>query len=223
MYNVHVERSAGYAGIAFVVISVIGLFIYGVPPNVGTPAGGLEDFIASHRGTWLFGAWLTLPESAFFIWFIVQLRAYLRAAPGLDDGLPTYMLISGVGAAALALVTAMLQATLGFRPQDIGLASVRVLFDTYTMASVFIFVPLTIMVFAASHSGRRHGTFPGWIIGLGYLAAAGAAIKTLSLFFTQGPMQLGGVGSMIFGILPLMVWLLAVSWVLIQLPRESPG
>jgi hypothetical protein len=117
----------------------------------------------------------------------------------------------------------MLQATLGFRPQDIGLASVRLLFDAYTMSSVFIFVPLTIMVFAASHSGRRHGTLPSWIVTLGYLAAIGAGIKTLSLFFTHGAMQLGGVGSMLFGILPLMVWLLAVSWVLIQLPRQGPG
>lgn len=221
MYNVRVERSAGYAGIAFVIISVVGLFVYGVPPTVGTPAATLVDFVAGHRGTWLLAAWLTLPESAFFLWFLVQLRSFLRMVPGLDDGLPTYMMIAGVAAATMALVTATLQATLGFRPQDIGLGSVRVLFDTYTMASVFIFVPLTVMVFAASHSGRRHGTLPDWIVWLGYLSALGAAVKTLSLFFTHGAMQLGGLGSMLFGILPLMIWLLAVSWVLITHPRES--
>ena len=220
MYNVRVERSAGYAGIAFVIISVVGLFVYGVPPTVGTPAATLVDFVAQHRSTWLLAAWLTLPESAFFLWFLVQLRSFLRMVPGLDDGLPTYMMIAGVAAAAMALLTAMLQATLGFRPQDIGLGSVRVLFDTYTMASVFLFVPLTVMVFAASHSGGRHGTLPAWVVGLGYLSALGAAMKTFSLFFTRGPMQLGGLGSMLFGILPLMVWLLAVSWVLISHPAK---
>ena len=218
MYNVHVERSAGYAGIAFVVISVIGLFIYGIPPLITWPAADIATFVEMHRSTWIFGAWLTLPESAFFMWFIVQLRAYLRLVPGLDDGLPTYMLIAGIGAAAMALFTAMLQAVLGFRPQDIGLISVRLLFDTYTMSSVFIFIPLTIMLFAASHSARRHETFPTWLVYLGYLASIGAAIKTLSVFFTHGFMELGGVGSMVFGIAPLMIWLVAVSLILINLP-----
>ncbi|MDP9018261.1 MAG: hypothetical protein M3N19_08065, partial [Candidatus Eremiobacteraeota bacterium] len=163
MYNVRVERSAGYAGIAFVIISAIGLFLYGIPPLITWPASAIADFVIAHRGLWLFGAWLTLPESAFFFWFIVQLRAYLRTVPGLDDGLPSYMLMAGVAAGIMALMTAMLQATLGFRPNDIGLPAVRLLFDTYTMSSVFIFIPLTVMVFAASHSARRHGTFPHWL------------------------------------------------------------
>jgi hypothetical protein len=221
MYNVHVERSAGYAGIAFVVISVIGLFLYGIPPLITWPAADIASFVEAKRNLWLFGAWLTLPESAFFMWFIVQLRAYLRMVPGLDDGLPTYMLIAGIGAATVALLTAMLQATLGFRPQDIGLVSVRLLFDTYTMCSVFIFIPLTIMLFAASHSARRHATFPMWLVYLGYLASIGAAIKSLSVFFTAGFMALGGVGSMVFGIAPLMIWLVAVSLVLINLPVSA--
>jgi len=157
------------------------------------------------------------------MWFIVQLRAYLRLVPGLDDGLPTYMLTAAIGAGTIPPVTAMLQAVLGFRPQDIGLISVRLLFDTYTMCSVFIFIPLTIMTFAASHSARRHATFPIWLVYLGYVASIGAAVKTLSVFFTRGFMELGGVGSMIFGIAPLMIWLLAVSLVLIKLPLERGG
>lgn len=221
MYNVRVERSAGYAGIAFVGISTIGLFVYGVPPLITMGASQVADFVVTHRGLWLLGSWLSLPESAFFLWFVVQLRAYLRLVPGLNDGLPTYMLVAGVGAGTIALITAMLQATLGFRPQDIGLVAVRLLFDTYTMCSVFIFIPLTIMVFAASHSARRHGTFPPWLVYLGYVAAMGAAVKSLSLFFTSGFMALGGLGSMIFGILPLMVWMVAVSLVLIKLPANA--
>jgi len=103
MYNVRVERSAGYAGSAFVVIPAIGLFLYGIPPLSTWPAGAIADFVLVHRGLWLFGAWLTLPESAFFFWFIVQLRAYLRMVPGLDDGLPSYMLMAGVAAGIMAL------------------------------------------------------------------------------------------------------------------------
>ncbi len=225
MYNIRVERSGGYAGIAFVVISMIGLFLNGVPPLITWPAGTIERFVFDHRTLWLVGAWLTLPESAFFFWFLVQLRAYLRLVPGLDDGLPTYMLLAGVAAAILALVTAMLQAVLGFRPQNIGIGNVRLLFDTYTMASVFIFIPLTVMVLAATHSARRHGTLPQWLVAFGYLAAIGAAIKTLSVFFTSGFMALGGLGTMVLGIIPLMVWLVAVSWELVSRPRGevSPG
>ena len=221
MYNVHVERSAGYAGIAFVVISGVGLFLNGIPPLITWPAGDIANFVGDHRTLWLAGAWLTLPESAFFFWFIVQLRAYLRLVPGLDDGLPTYMLMAGVAAGTIALLTGMLQATLGFRPQDIGLASVRLLFDTYTMASVFIFIPLAVMLFAVSHSSRRHGTMPEWLCWLGYVAALGAAIKSFSIFYKAGFMALGGVGTMVVGVLPLMLWMLAVSWILISAPRGT--
>ncbi|PZR56456.1 MAG: hypothetical protein DLM50_08245 [Candidatus Meridianibacter frigidus] len=221
MPNVHVERSAGYAGIAFVLISVVGLFLNGIPPLITWPAGDVGDFVFVHRTLWLVGAWLTLPESAFFFWFVVQLRSFLRATADLDDGLPTYMLVAGMAAGILALATGMLQGSLGFRPQDISLIGVRVLFDTYTMASTFIFIPLIVMVFATSLSARRHGTLPPWLVTLGYAAAAGATIKSLSLFFTGGFMALGGIGTMIIGVVPLMVWMAAVALELIRSPRKS--
>ena len=78
MYNQHVERSAGFAGIAFVIVLALAAALPGIPPLAAAAPREIGDYIATHRIMWLISAWLALPLSAFFLWFVVQLRAFLR-------------------------------------------------------------------------------------------------------------------------------------------------
>lgn len=71
---------------------------------------------------------------------------------------------------------------------------------------------------------RRHEAAPRWLATTGYLAAIGAAIATLSIFFTStdSPMAPGQLGPAIFGAIPAAIWLVATGIVMIQNKGGSP-
>jgi hypothetical protein len=62
---------------------------------------------------------------------------------------------------------------------------------------------------------RRHERAPAWLAWLGYLASIGAAIATLSIFFSDLFMAPGQHGQDLFGAMPAGVWLVATGLVLI--------
>lgn len=224
MYNVAVERSAGWSGIAFIIIVIVAAFLPGALPPPDTSPADVGAFIDAHHAMWMLAAWLNFPAVAFFLWWLIQLRAYLRLVPQIDDGLPTYMLAGGVVAAAIVIMIGTVQIVLGMRlstertPQIIGM-----LYDTFNALGAMIFIPSAVVVLAGSHSGRRHSSLPAPLVYLGYLATLGSAIATLSVFSTSGFMAIGGVGTLIIGLLPFAIWVIGVSIVLIRVPRKEPA
>ena len=149
----------------------------------------MSRWLGRRRFALLWGAWLTFPAVAFFLWFLVGLRSYFAAAPGRQEGLPTFAMIAGILMVATSLWGAMLEiAAIYARPEafsDNGLAGV---FD----ASVFMqdglgYAPVAIFLFAAAHSMRRHDSAPQWLATLGYVASFGAVLATFSIFIPYGP------------------------------------
>ena len=220
MYNIHVERSAGYSGIAFILLVIVAAFLPGAPPAPDAPASDVATFLDTHHSTWVLAGWLGFPATAFLLWFIVQMRAYLRLVPQLDDGLPAYLLTGGIATGVIALMISLVQIVLAFRPSaDLGLPSIRVLYDIFNAGGAMIPLPTSIVTFAASQSGRRHNSLPSGLIILGYVATIGAVISTLSVFFSSGFLVMGGFGTLILGLLPFAVWTIWSSIVLIRAPR----
>src|SRR5580700_9597375 len=108
MENVHAERSAGWSVLCYVGVLIIATLLNsGMPPADGK-AANTALLIDSHRFSLLLGAWLTFPAAAFFLWFLVGLRSYLRNAPGRQEGLPTFALVAGVVMVATSLWAASL-------------------------------------------------------------------------------------------------------------------
>lgn len=222
MYNVAVERSAGWSGIAFIIIVLVAAFLPGAPPPPDTPPATVGAFIDAHHATWMLAAWLTFPAVAFFLWWIVQLRAYLRLVPQVDDGLATYMLAGALVAAAIVVVTATVQIILGLRPSvERTPQIVGMLYDAFNAFGAMIFIPTAVVVLAGSHSGRRHQSLPPALVYFGYLATIGAAISTLSVFSLSGFMAIGGLGTIVIGLLPFAIWVIWTSVVLIRAPRSG--
>ena len=222
MYNVAVERSAGWSGIAFIIIVIVAAFLPGAPPPPDSPAATVGAFIDARHGMWMLAAWLTFPAVAFFLWWLVQLRAYLRLVPQVDDGLPTYMLAAGIVAVAIVIVTATVQVVLGMRPStDRSPQVIAMLYDSFNAFGAMVFIPSAIIVLAASHSGRRHESLPTGLAYLGYLVTIGCAIATLSIFSMSGFMAIGGLGTIVIGLLPFAIWVIWTSIVLIRAPRSG--
>ncbi|HZY96951.1 MAG TPA: hypothetical protein VFE35_07600 [Candidatus Cybelea sp.] len=225
MENVHAERSAGWSVLCYVGVLVLATFLnYGMPSVDVRPATAAL-LIDAHRYGLLLGAWLTFPAAAFFLWFLVGLRGYLSYAPGRQEGLPTFALVAGVVMVTLSLFAAAIEtAALYAGPDAFAHYGLVGIYDTFIFTQGGLgYGPVAIFIFAAAHSMRRHDSAPAWLARLGYVAAFGAAIATLSIFFitTDSFMAPGQLGPGIFGAIPAAIWLVCTGVVLIQSKRGS--
>ena len=217
MYNIHAERSAGYAGIAFIVLAIIGAFVPGVFPPLASAPADLAAYVDAHRTMLVLGAWISFPASAFFLWFIVGLRAYLRQTRGQDEGLPTYALAAGVVTVAVAIFGALFQLVLGFEGSaTLGRDGVVTMYAATSLSGALTTCPLAIFVIACALSMRRHHSAPAWLVNLGYLTFAGSAVASLSVFFSSGSMAPNGIVSLVLGFLLFAIWIVATSLTLIM-------
>lgn len=116
----------------------------------------------------------------------------------------------------------MLTAALSASPDSFKAHAVGGVYDAFFFVQGGLgYAPVAIFLFAAAHSMRRHDRAPMWLAWLGYVAAAGAAIATLSIFFNDAFMAPGQPGPGLFGAIPAAIWLVATGLVLIFQNRRS--
>jgi hypothetical protein len=226
MENLPAERSAGWSVLCYVAVLVLATVLTNGMPSLTYRPTDAALAIDSHRFGLLCGAWLTFPAAAFFLWFLIGLCSYLSYAPGHEEGLPTFAFASGIIMVALSLGSAaMLTAALYAAPDVFKSHALAGIFDAYFfMQGGLGYAPVSIFLFAAALSMRRHERAPKWLAWLGYLAALGAAIATLSIFFNDPFMAPSQPGPGFFGAIPTAIWLVAAGLVLIfQKRRGSVG
>jgi len=217
MENVHAERSAGWSVLCYVALLLLASLLTNGMPSLTYRPSEAALAIDSHRFGLLCGAWLTFPAAAFFLWFLVGLRSYLMHAPGRQEGLPTFALIAGVVMACMSLwAAALLTSALYAAPDVFKAHSLSGVYDAFYFTQGGLgYAPVSIFLFAAAHSMRRHDRAPAWLAWLGYLAAFGAAVATLSIFVEDGTMAPAQPGPGYFGAIPGALWLIATGLVLI--------
>ncbi len=225
MENVHAERSAGWSVLCYVALLVAATMLNNGMPSVDERGPTTALLIDSHRYALLFSAWLTFPAIGFFLWFLVGLRSYLSNAPGRQEGLPTFAMIAGILMTAFSLFAVSLETVaLYVSPDTYSRNGLEAIYNAFIFTQGGLgYAPVAIFLFAAAHSMRRHDSAPRWLALLGYVAAAGAAIATLSIFFTATDsfMAPGQLGPGVLGAVPTAVWLVATGLVLIQSRRGS--
>jgi len=224
MENVHAERSAGWSVLCYVAVLIVATSLTNPMPSLAMRPLTTALSIDSHRFALLLSAWLSFPAAAFFLWFLVGLRSYLSHAPGRQEGLATFAFGAGIVMIATALwSSALLTCAVYFPPDAFKANGLDAVYDAFVfMQSGLGYAPVAIFLFAAAHSMRRHERAPGWLASLGYLAALGAGVATLSVFFSSDLfMAPGQQGPGLFGAVPSAVWLIATGVVLIQSNRSG--
>jgi hypothetical protein len=213
--NLHTVRSAGFSGLAFVVLVIVSVLLPGIPPDNSAPTADVGHYFDAHRTMVLIAAWLSIPSTALFAWYAVGLYRLLTAA-GNDEGLPLFALVNGIIAGAVALVTAVLQISLTFHPSSqIGEPAIRVLYDAYSVSGALTLGATAFMMFGFAASGMRHGSLPRWLCQLTYLFAIGNLAASVTAMYNSGFMALGGMGSLVVGVIPFVLWLILTSVVMI--------
>ncbi|MBV8530096.1 MAG: hypothetical protein JO104_02165, partial [Candidatus Eremiobacteraeota bacterium] len=208
MENVHAERSAGWSVLCYVAVVVLATILTNGLPSLAYKPVEAALAIDSHRLGLLFGAWLSFPAAAFFLWFLVGLRSYLTYAPGRQEGLAMFALGSGIVMVAMSVFSAaLLTAALYALPDVFKSHALAGIYDAFFFVQGGLgYAPVSIFLFAAAHSMRRHDRAPQWLSLLGYLASAGAAIATLSIFFSDSAMAPSQQGPGLFGAIPAAIW-----------------
>jgi hypothetical protein len=220
VYNIHAERSAGWSGLAFLATVIVASLLYGgAPPPINSSAATIAAFLNAHHQIALVGNWLSVPASVFFLWFAVGVRAHLVRAPGSADGLPLYAISGAIVSVASALMSAAVLGVLLLTAVPVDdlpgwWGFYMLLGGPILMAGTAVFV------YAAANSMRRHGSASQGLAMYGYLAAFGAAVSTLSLFFAAGPMSATGWVPIVLGLGLFAIWVIATSIWLIRSSGE---
>ena len=207
-------RRSMFAGIAFVVLLVVGVFVtFGNSPDIkskDTDATAAAKYVAnlsssSHRVGILIGAYIIVVAAMLFVWFIHGLRSRLVAGPAAR------IMTSLAVVAASAMMAAAMASAAWAGDVSFGGDPVPRNGDAIT-AVVNLFFPLLFVVFAlvsaaiigiTAVKGRRSG-LPSWLFSTAWLAV------------------LGGIFAVIFVPMALpLLWYLAVAITMIAKPGTA--
>ena len=178
------ERIGASAGIAFVVLSLLGGFIYPQQPRVDSGAATTLHWVHAHRTAIQTGMVLGTFAGGIFLWFVAHLRTALSRAERGADRLASIVFASGVAGAALALLGGLPNLVLAYMDaQPGGLqdpAIVRMLGDLNSIL-FGILVPVS-MVFLTALGIAMLGGLIGsrWLGWVSLVAAACNAITVVT-------------------------------------------
>jgi hypothetical protein len=201
------ERWAPLAGIAFVVLMVVGSMLISDVPSPDAPAQEIAGYLAdggNHTRN-IVGAYLWVIGALAFLWFLVRLRNDVRSAEGAAASLSSLVFGAGVAFAAVWMVSAGVLAAVPYviEVRDAPISDpdlVRVLPAAGRLLLLHGagFSGL-LVVLATSMAIFRTGVFPRWLAWLGVVAS-------IALLF-----------DVVYGnILPFWTWVLIVSMVMLM-------
>jgi hypothetical protein len=217
-------RWGAYAGLAFVglqFLTPIPPILAGVPPDPAD-ASALAAYLAGHRVNILAADWLGSLGSVMFVPFLASLRHSIRSK-GADWEWPAGVVFAaGIAWAAVRLAHSGLQMA---SVLDTTVTGEPVAVRALTEASfgvgftvVWLFAALSIAI--ASYAVHRGQILPGWTAWIGYVVAALTFITSLAIFSGAKGSSVGGL-NLLLGLLPLTIWVAAVS--VAMLGRQQPG
>src|SRR5438094_583898 len=90
------ERYGAAAGIIFVALVVVSVFIAPAPPHVDASARKVASYFSDHRRTILTAQMLGAFGVVFFVWFVGHLRHVLQRAEGGSEALSPVVYGSGM-------------------------------------------------------------------------------------------------------------------------------
>jgi magnesium-transporting ATPase (P-type) len=202
------ERWAGVAGIAFVVLYVVGFVVGGEPPDT-------DDAIVARyadsgeRALELTAFFLIAAAALAFVLFVSGARALLARSEGQQRTLAALAYAGGVVCAALVLVGNAVSRTTAVASDDEFFTLDPDTQRMFESAGFLLFVSAAfaaiVLVAAVSVGALRYGFLPRW---LGWAGVVVAVLLPSAFVFV--------------GFLILLAWVLAVGVTLAARPLKAP-
>lgn len=213
------ERIGAAAGIAFVVLLVVGTFMVPAPPHIDASTAKITTYVNDHRNALLASQVVGALSVLSFLWFVGHLRHVLDRAEGGTEALSPIVLVSGATLAAGGILASMPMTLLAFMAKGPGGLvdgpTVRLMFDLVQITgglATLLFAPFLL---AMGYAMVRKELVAEW---LGWLSMAVAALDVVAgvglmtqATYSAGWTFLGYAGFLAAGVVILiasvsMVW-----------------
>lgn len=216
------ERYGAGAGIAFVVLLVVGTFIVPMAPHIDASNGRIVSYVADHRHGLITSMLLGCAATLAFLWFTGLLRHVLQRSESGAEAISPMVFGSGVATAVVGMLSTLPMGTLAFmagRPGDPASASVvRLLFDLSWMLGAVTGLAAGLFLVSASLAMIRREMVSANLGWLGMLFAALLWVSSAADMYVHSYSRgLDVVG--LIGFLGFALWMLLCSLSMYQRPE----
>lgn len=220
----HELRWGGFAGLAFVVLALLGRFLPGNLPTVDESEGTITSFLNDTRTSMLVSALMWSAAAGLIIWFAAAFAEAIRERNERSDVHLAILAGSGLVGAAI-FVTACLTAATAFSIGDRGAAITVMLYQLTAVMTTMIGFAAVLPLAAAGIGILRTHVMPNW---LGYLALLAAVVSfagAFGVFATDGSFVAGGFLMTGIPLLLSAVWIACTGGYMVRehLPEMTTG
>ena len=217
-----IRRFGGAAGILFVVLGLVALFLPGSPPKADE-IGKITPFFLDERGNILASNYITGVAFAFFLVYLAGLRETFGAS-GREGIRPGSILMAG----GLVAVVMIFAGNAVYNAAAFHVAAARDLVlnhALYDLANDLFFMSgfgFFVFFWGAAMAIRGTGALPGWLAPAAVIAALLNLLVPIGLFAKSGFFAIGGAFGFI-GPLVSVLWVLAASVYMLRGQATAPA
>ena len=220
----HELRWGGFAGLAFVVLALLGRFLPGNLPTVDESEGTITSFLNDTRTSMLISALMWSAAAGLIIWFAAAFAEAIRERNERSD-VHLALLAGSVLVGAAIFVNACLIAATAFSINGRGAAITVMLYQLSAVMTTMIGFAAVLPLAAAGIGVLRTHVMPNW---LGYLALLAAVVSfagAFGVFVTSGSFVAGGFLMTGIPLLLSAVWIACAGGFMVRehLPEVSTG
>jgi hypothetical protein len=215
------EQIGFAAGIAWVVLLVIGNLVQTAPPNASDSAQKVTSYFVDHRSGILLGQFMVGLGAIVFVLFLVALASYFRRTDGTLRILPAAIVGAGVWTLAVGILDGSITTALAYGvAKEGGPAVVHAFWRLFVVAATWRGYTVAALFTAIAAAGLRTRSVPRWVGATAAVLALAQVVRPLGLYASSGPFEPLGAFSTISFLLD-GVWVLAVSILLLR--RSAPA
>lgn len=224
MLERHELRWGGIAGLAFVVLALLGKFLAGNPPTVSDSDSTIASWLSDHRTTVLFTALMWAAASGLVIWFAAAFAEAIREREERSD-VHLALLAGSVLVGSAIFVNAALTAGSAYNIAGRGTPLTILMYNITAVMTTMIGFAATLPLAAAGIGVLRTHVMPNW---LGYLALLAALVSfagAFGVFATSGAFVAGGTLMSTVPLLLSAVWIVCAGFFMVRehLPELGTG
>ncbi|TCC31122.1 DUF4386 family protein [Kribbella sindirgiensis] len=220
----HELRWGGFAGLAFVVLALLGRFLPGNPPTVDDSQSTITAWLSDNRSMILTSALMWAAAGGLVIWFA---SAFAEAMRERDERSDVHLaLLAGsvlVGGAIFANAAVTGATAFAIDGRDAGLT--MAMYELSAVMTTMIGFAAVLPLAAAGIGVLRTHLMPNWLGYLGLLAAVVSFAGAFGVFADSGTFVAGGLLMTTIPLLLSAVWIIGASGYMVRehLPELTTG
>jgi uncharacterized protein DUF4386 len=220
----HELRWGGFAGLAFVVLALLGRFLPGNPPTVDDSQSTITSWLADNRTSILTASLCWAAAAGLVIWFASAFAEAMRERYERTDVHLALLAGSVLVGGAIFVNAALTAATaFGISGRDAGLT--MMMYQVTAVMTTMIGFAATLPLAAAGFGVLRTRLMPNWLGYLGLLAAVVTFIGAFGVFADSGAFVAGGFLMTGIPLLLSAVWIICAGGYMVRehLPEVTTG